>query len=49
MTMPVLPFDGGFALILCVLVGVLSGVILGAINGVLVAGFGMASLSPRWR
>ena len=43
MTMPVLPFDGGFALILCVLVGVLSGAILGAINGVLVAGFGMAS------
>ncbi len=43
MVMPALPFDGGTALVLCILGGVLFGALLGAINGVLVAGFGMAS------
>ncbi|MBD9625022.1 ABC transporter permease [Ensifer sp. ENS06] len=43
MVMPALPFYGGGALVLCVFGAVLFGALLGAINGVLVAGFGMAS------
>lgn len=43
MAMPALPFDGGLALLLCVLGAVLFGAVLGAVNGLLVAGFGMAS------
>jgi len=43
MVMPALPFDGGIALIICILGAVLFGGLLGAINGFLVAGFGMAS------
>ncbi|GLU27892.1 MULTISPECIES: ABC transporter permease [Brucella/Ochrobactrum group] len=43
MFMPALPFDGGIALVLCVIGATLFGGLLGAINGVLVAGFGMAS------
>ena len=43
MAMPALPFDGGLALLLCVLGAVLFGAALGAVNGLLVSGFGMAS------
>lgn len=43
MLMPALPFDGGIALVLCVIGATVFGALLGAINGVLVAGFGMAS------
>ncbi len=43
MVMPALPFDGGIALILCILGATLFGALLGAVNGFLVAGFGMAS------
>ena len=43
MVMPNLPIDGGLALVLCILGGVAFGALLGAINGVLVASFGMAS------
>lgn len=43
MAMPALPFDGGLALLICVLGAVLFGAALGAVNGLLVAGFGMAS------
>ena len=43
MAMPALPFDGATALLICVFGGVLFGALLGAINGALVAGFGMAS------
>ncbi len=43
MVMPALPFDGGTALILCILGATLFGALLGAVNGFLVAGFGMAS------
>ena len=43
MAMPALPFDGGVALLICVLTAVAAGALLGAVNGVLVAGFGMAS------
>lgn len=43
MAMPMLPFEGGAALLVCILGAVLFGTLLGAINGLLVAGFGMAS------
>ena len=43
MVMPALPFDGAGALLLCILGATLFGAVLGAINGILVAGFGMAS------
>lgn len=43
MAMPALPFDGGLALLLCVMGAVLFGAALGAVNGLLVSGFGMAS------
>lgn len=43
MVMPALPFDGGGALIVCILGAALFGALLGAVNGFLVAGFGMAS------
>jgi ribose transport system permease protein len=43
MAMPALPFDGVAALMICVFGAVLFGALLGAINGALVAGFGMAS------
>ncbi|MBB5535719.1 ABC transporter permease [Rhizobium giardinii] len=43
MAMPALPFDGVAALTICVFGAVLFGALLGAINGALVAGFGMAS------
>ena len=43
MAMPALPFDGVAALPICVFGAVLFGALLGAINGALVAGFGMAS------
>lgn len=43
MAMPALPFDGGLALLLCVLGAVLFGAAFGAVNGLLVSGFGMAS------
>ncbi|SEO22225.1 ribose transport system permease protein [Gemmobacter aquatilis] len=43
MAMPALPFDGGFALLICVAGAVAFGAALGAVNGLLVAGFGMAS------
>ena len=41
--MPSLPFDGAAALVLCVLVSAAFGALLGAVNGVLVALFGLAS------
>ena len=43
MAMPALPVEGGAALILCVLAAMACGTLLGAVNGILVAGFGMAS------
>ncbi|SDA61681.1 ABC transporter permease [Sinorhizobium sp. NFACC03] len=43
MAMPMLPFEGGSALLVCILGAVLFGSLLGAVNGILVAGFGMAS------
>ncbi len=43
MAMPALPIEGGAALILCVLAAMACGTLLGAVNGILVAGFGMAS------
>ncbi|MGA0543074.1 ABC transporter permease [Neotabrizicola sp. VNH66] len=43
MSMPALPVEGGAALILCVLAAIGCGTLLGAVNGILVAGFGMAS------
>ncbi|WP_408634521.1 ABC transporter permease [Pseudogemmobacter bohemicus] len=43
MMMPALPVEGGFALILSVLAALGAGAVLGAVNGILVAGFGMAS------
>ncbi|MBW9064705.1 ABC transporter permease [Rhizobium herbae] len=43
MVMPALPFDGGTALVVCILGATLLGALLGAVNGFLVAGFGMAS------
>lgn len=42
MAMPALPFDGGLALILCVLAAVALGAVFGAFNGLLVSGFNMA-------
>lgn len=41
--LPAIGFDGGFALLLCVLTAIFSGALLGAFNGVLVARFHMAS------
>ncbi|QFQ86690.1 ABC transporter permease [Paracoccus kondratievae] len=43
MTMPAMPIEGAGALVFCVLAATACGVVLGAVNGVLVAGFGMAS------
>lgn len=43
MMMPALPFDGAAALILCVAAGTALGALLGAMNGVLVAVFGLAA------
>lgn len=43
LAMPMLPFEGGTALLVCILGAVLFGSLLGAVNGMLVAGFGMAS------
>lgn len=42
MLMPALAFDGATALLACVLIACLIGVLLGAVNGVLVAKLGMA-------
>lgn len=41
--MPAVPFDGAAALLLCVLASAAFGALLGAVNGVLVAMFGLAS------
>lgn len=41
--MPAMPFDGAIALVICVLASAAFGALLGAVNGVLVAMFGLAS------
>lgn len=43
MMMPALPFDGAFALIVCVAAATALGALLGAVNGILVAVFGLAA------
>jgi ribose transport system permease protein len=43
MMMPALPFDGAGALFVCVVAGTAIGALLGAMNGVLVAVFGLAA------